>query len=110
MEEKVTKKFLLYFRLALLVWILIVNAILHAMNFEYSWLIFISNIMLFTMEGDMKDRLQKSGEFFAPHVSKRETRRGLFFKTFPSPSRSSFSARPPGTAAHPPHGGGYRRR
>ena len=57
MEEKVTKKFLLYFRLALLVWILIVNAILHAMNFEYSWLIFISNIMLFTMEGDMKDRL-----------------------------------------------------
>ena len=32
MEEKVTKKFLLYFRLALLVWILIVNAILHAMR------------------------------------------------------------------------------
>ena len=29
---------------------------LHAMNFQYSWLIFISNIMLFTMDGDIKDR------------------------------------------------------
>ena len=57
MEEKITKRFLLYFRLALLVWILIANAILHLMNFQYSWLIFISNIMLFTMEGDIKNRL-----------------------------------------------------
>ncbi len=57
MEEKITKKFLLYFRLALVVWIVIVNAVLHAINFEYGWLIFISNIMLFTMEGDIKERL-----------------------------------------------------
>ena len=56
MNEVVTKRFLLYFRLMLLVWILIVNAILHVVGFEYSWLIFLSNIMLFTMEGDIKDR------------------------------------------------------
>lgn len=56
MNEAVTKRFLLYFRLMLLVWILIVNAILHVVGFEYSWLIFLSNIMLFTMEGDIKDR------------------------------------------------------
>ena len=56
MDEAVTKRFLLYFRLMLLVWILIVNAILHVVGFEYSWLIFLSNIMLFTMEGDIKDR------------------------------------------------------
>ena len=54
--EAVTKRFLLYFRLMLLVWILIVNAILHVVGFAYSWLIFLSNIMLFTMEGDIKDR------------------------------------------------------
>ena len=56
MNEAVTKRFLLYFRLMLLVWILIVNSILHVAGFEYSWLIFLSNIMLFTMEGDIKDR------------------------------------------------------
>lgn len=56
MNEAVAKRFLLYFRLMLLVWILIVNSILHAVGFEYSWLIFLSNIMLFTMEGDIKDR------------------------------------------------------
>lgn len=56
MNETVTKRFLLYFRLMLLVWILIVNSILHVVGFEYSWLIFLSNIMLFTMEGDIKDR------------------------------------------------------
>ena len=56
MNEAVTKRFLLYFRLMLLVWILIVNAILHVVDFAYSWLIFLSNIMLFTMEGDIKDR------------------------------------------------------
>ena len=55
-ERSVTKRFLLYFRLMLLVWILIVNAILHVVGFAYSWLIFLSNIMLFTMEGDIKDR------------------------------------------------------
>ena len=54
--EEAQKKFLLYFRLSLLVWILIANAFLHVIHFEYSWLIFISNIMLFTMEGDVKDR------------------------------------------------------
>lgn len=56
MNEAVTKRFLLCFRLMLLVWILIVNAVLHVVGFEYSWLIFLSNIMLFTMEGDIKDR------------------------------------------------------
>lgn len=56
MNETVTKRFLLYFRLMLLVWILIVNSILHVVGFAYSWLIFLSNIMLFTMEGDIKDR------------------------------------------------------
>ena len=54
MEEKIGKKFLLYFRLALLCWILIANAILHIIGFSYGWLIFISNIMLFTLEGDVK--------------------------------------------------------
>ena len=56
MNEAVTKRFLLCFRLMLLVWILIVNSILHVVGFAYSWLIFLSNIMLVTMEGDIKDR------------------------------------------------------
>lgn len=56
MNETVTKRFLLYFRLMMVVWILIANAFFHAIGFEYSWLIFLSNIMLFTMEGDIKDR------------------------------------------------------
>ena len=56
MNEAVAKRFLLYFRLMLLVWILTVNSILHVVGFAYSWLIFLSNIMLFTMEGDIKDR------------------------------------------------------
>ena len=56
MNEAITKRFLLYFRLMLLVWILIANAFFHAIEFEYSWLVFLSNIMLFTMEGDIKDR------------------------------------------------------
>ena len=66
MNEAVTKRFLLYFRLMLLVWILIVNSILHVVGFEYSWLIFLSNIMLFTMEGDIKDRFVsvELGSFF----------------------------------------------
>ena len=56
MNETVTKRFLLYFRLMLLVWILIANAFFHIIDFEYSWLVFLGNIMLFTMEGDIKDR------------------------------------------------------
>ena len=64
MNEAVTKRFLLYFRLMLLVWILIVNAILHVVGFAYSWLIFLSNIMLFTMEGDIKDRFVSVGMVF----------------------------------------------
>ena len=56
MNETVTKRFLLYFRLMMVAWILIANAFFHAIEFEYSWLIFLSNIMLFTMEGDVKDR------------------------------------------------------
>lgn len=53
MNEAVTKRFLLYFRLMLLVWILIANAIIHVTGLEYSWLIFLSNIMMFTLEGDV---------------------------------------------------------
>lgn len=49
MNEAVTKRFLLYFRLMLLVWILIANAIIHVTGLEYSWLIFLSNIMMFTL-------------------------------------------------------------
>ena len=56
MNETVTKRFLLYFRLMMLVWILIANAFFHIIDFEYSWLVFLGNIMLFTMEGDIKDR------------------------------------------------------
>lgn len=56
MNEAVTKRFLLYFRLMMLVWILIANAFFHVIEFGYSWLVFLSNIMLFTMEGDIKDR------------------------------------------------------
>ena len=56
MNEAVTKRFLLYFRLMLLEWILIANAIIHVTGMEYSWLIFVSNIMMFTLEGDVKDR------------------------------------------------------
>ena len=56
MNEAVTKRFLLYFRLMLLVWILIANAIIHVTGLEYRWLIFLSNIMMFTLEGDVKDR------------------------------------------------------
>ena len=56
MNETVTKRFLLYFRLMLLVWILIANAVIHVTGMEYSWLIFLSNIMMFTLEGDVKDR------------------------------------------------------
>lgn len=57
MNETVTKRFLLYFRLMLLAWILIANAVIHLTGMEYSWLIFLSNIMMFTLEGDVKDRL-----------------------------------------------------
>ena len=42
MGEQIKKKFLLYFRLMLLIWIVIANALLHVINFQYSWLIFIS--------------------------------------------------------------------
>ena len=56
MNEAVTKRFLLYFRLMLLAWILIANAIIHVTGMVYSWLIFLSNIMMFTLEGDIKDR------------------------------------------------------
>ena len=56
MNETVTKRFLLYFRLMMLAWILIANAFFHAIGFQYSWLVFLGNIMLFTMEGDIRER------------------------------------------------------
>ena len=37
-----TRRFLLYFRLMMVVWILIANAFFHAIEFEYSWLVFSS--------------------------------------------------------------------
>ena len=46
MNETVTKRFLLYFRLMMVAWILIANAFFHAIEFEYSWLVFLSNICL----------------------------------------------------------------
>ena len=55
MNETVTKRFLLYFRLMMVAWILIANAFFHAIEFAYSWLVFLSNIMFFTMAGDIKD-------------------------------------------------------
>lgn len=57
MNETVTKRFLLYFRLMMVAWILIANAFFHAIEFEYSWLVFLSNIMLFTMEATSKTAL-----------------------------------------------------
>ena len=39
MNEAVTKRFLLYFRLMMLVWILIANAFFHVIEFDYSWLV-----------------------------------------------------------------------
>lgn len=56
MNNQVEKKTALYFRWMLVVWVLIMNAVLLSMNFSYGWLIFISNIMMFTMEGQFKDR------------------------------------------------------
>lgn len=56
MNETVTKRFMLYFRLMMVAWILIANAFFHIIGFDYSWLVFLSNIMLFTMEGDIKER------------------------------------------------------
>lgn len=54
--DKLQKTFLFRFRIALLIWILLVNLFFHLIHFEYGWLIFISNIMMFTMEGELKDR------------------------------------------------------
>lgn len=44
------------FRILLLIWILAANLILQLANIEFGWVIFISNIMFFTMEGDWKKR------------------------------------------------------
>lgn len=40
----------------LIIWILITNAVLFAIGFQYTWVVFISNIMMFTMAGDLKTR------------------------------------------------------
>ena len=45
MNETVTKRFLLYFRLMMVAWILIANAFFHAIEFEYSWLIFLLSLI-----------------------------------------------------------------
>lgn len=45
------------FRIILLVWIIIANFIIQLMQIECGWIIFISNILLFTMNGDLYKNL-----------------------------------------------------
>lgn len=52
MKEEINSKFMTYFRIGILIWILVANSILHIMEFEYGWLIFIGNIFFFTLPGD----------------------------------------------------------
>lgn len=52
MEKENTSKFMTYLRIGLLIWILVVNAIIHVAGFKYGWVIFIGNIFLFTLPGD----------------------------------------------------------
>lgn len=56
MEKVIEEKTALYFRIFLVLWVWLANAILSLMGFAYGWLIFISNIMMFTMEGPVKER------------------------------------------------------
>lgn len=44
---------LFYFRILLLIWILGINLLLQITQIEFGWVIFISNIMLFVMSGDI---------------------------------------------------------
>ena len=46
-----------YFRLALFLWIIFLNFVLQIFHIEFAWAVFMSNIMLFTMSGDMKNNL-----------------------------------------------------
>ena len=95
MNEAVTKRFLLYFRLMLLVWILIVNSILHVVGFAYSWLIFLSNIMLFTMEGDIKDRLLFVLIILHPYAPKVLNNVGFAYLTVACIDAETFAANLP---------------
>jgi len=45
------------FRILLLIWILVINLVLQLVHIEFGWVVFISNIMFFTMSGDIKNRL-----------------------------------------------------
>lgn len=45
------------FRIILLVWIILANLILQLLHIECGWIIFISNILLFTMNGDLHKNL-----------------------------------------------------
>jgi len=57
-QKDVTEKFMAYFRVAILVLVLVANAIFHLVDFEYGWLIFIGNIFFFTLPGnDFKEKL-----------------------------------------------------
>lgn len=49
LKALIEKKTVLTFKWMLIVWILIMNGIIAAIGFKYGWLIFISNIMMFTM-------------------------------------------------------------
>ncbi len=48
------EKKLFRFRVALLIWILAVNLVLQLMHLNWGWVIFMSNIILFTLSGDAK--------------------------------------------------------
>ena len=49
LKAEIGKKTVITFKWMLIVWILFMNGFLHVVGFKYGWLIFISNIMMFTM-------------------------------------------------------------
>ena len=58
MNEEINKRFMTYLRIGILIWVLVMNSIIHLSGFEYGWLIFIGNIFFFTLPGDdLKEKL-----------------------------------------------------
>lgn len=55
-EERIGKRTEFIFKLLLVVWIIIMNTVLHIIGYPYTWVIFACNIMMFTMEGEFKTR------------------------------------------------------
>lgn len=56
MKTQKQPKSLMLFSIILIVWILIANATIHLIGYEYGWVVFVSNIMLFLLPGDLKTR------------------------------------------------------